>query len=122
MAHFAQINENSIVLQVIAINNSETYDETGIESEEKGVQFCRLLFGENTNWVQTSYNGSIRKNYAGIGYIYNKEFDIFYPPKPHLSWTLNENFNWQAPIPYPQDNNTYIWSEYSISWVKIISN
>lgn len=79
MAHFAQIDENNIVKQVIVVHNNEILDN-GIESETKGIAFCQSLFGGI--WKQTSYNGNIRKNYAGIGYSYDPIRDAFIPPKP----------------------------------------
>jgi hypothetical protein len=88
MAHFAQINENNIVTQVIVVHNNELLDN-GVESEAKGIQFCQSLFGGN--WIQTSYNGNIRKNYAGIGYVYDAQKDAFIPPKPEIGeWILDE--------------------------------
>ena len=88
MAHFAQLDENNIVTQVIVVHNNETHDENGIESELKGVQFCKSLFGADTKWVQTSYNGSIRHNYAGIGFTYDPVRDGFIAPQPYPSWQL----------------------------------
>lgn len=89
MAHFAQLNETNIVQQVIVVHNNELLDN-GIESESKGIQFCQSLFGGN--WIQTSYNGNIRKNYAGIGYTYDAQRDAFIPPKPtEGEWILNED-------------------------------
>ncbi len=92
MAHFAQLNNNNIVTQVIVVHNNELLID-GIENETKGINFCKFLFGEDTNWVQTSYNNNFRKNYAGIGYTYNSDLDAFIPPKPecHKNVTLNEN-------------------------------
>jgi hypothetical protein len=82
MAHFAQIDENNIVVKVIVINNNELLDENGIELEEKGIQFCKSLFGNNTNWKQTSYNNNFRKNFACVGYRYERQGDSFIPPEP----------------------------------------
>ena len=120
MAHFAQLDENNIVTQVIVVHNNETHDENGIESELKGVQFCQSLFGENTRWIQTSYNATKRKNYAGMGYEYDANRDAFIPPKPFPSWVLNENSClWEAPIPMPIDSNLYIWDEPTQSWIEV---
>ena len=120
MAHFAQLDENNIVTQVIVVNNNETHDENGIESELKGVQFCQSLFGENTRWIQTSYNATKRKNYAGMGYEYDANRDAFIPPKPFPSWVLNEsNCLWEAPIPMPIDSNLYTWDEPTQSWIEV---
>lgn len=78
MAHFAQLDDNNIVTQVIVVNNNELLDETGNESEAKGIAFCQSLFGGN--WKQTSYNANFRKNYAGIGFTYDPVADEFNPP------------------------------------------
>ncbi len=98
MAHFAQL-ENNIVKQVIVVSNQDILDENGQESEEKGIAFCSNLLGGT--WKQTSYNGKIRKNYAGIGYTYDEGRDAFIAPKPYNSWLLNESTcQWESPIPY----------------------
>ena len=119
MAHFAQLDENNIVTQVIVVHNNELLDENGVENESKGVAFCKSLYGWNTNWVQTSYNGNIRKNYAGIGYTYDPGRDAFISPQPFPSWVLNEdNCQWQAPTPTPTDGKLYRWDEATLSWVE----
>jgi hypothetical protein len=84
MAHFAQINENNIITQVIVVNNNELLDENGVEQESKGQEFCTNLLGGN--WIQTSYNSTFRKNYAGIGFAYDSVRDAFISPKPYPSW------------------------------------
>ena len=117
MAHFAEINENNIVTKVIVVNNTELLDN-GQESEAKGIDFCEMLFGHR-NWVQTSYNGSIRYNFAGIDHIWDSENDAFYAPQPYPSWSLDENFIWQAPVPYPEDASSekiYEWDEDNLTW------
>jgi hypothetical protein len=87
MAHFAQLNENNIVTQVIVVANEELLLD-GIENETKGIMFCKSLLGEDTHWVQTSYNGNIRSKYAGIGDTYDPIADIFIaPPSPELEVT-----------------------------------
>jgi hypothetical protein len=93
MAHFAEIDETNTVVQVIVVHNNELLDN-GVESEAKGVAFCQSLLGGN--WVQTSYNGNIRKNYAGIGFTYDAVRDAFIPPKPtEGEWVLDEDTcNW----------------------------
>jgi len=78
MAHFAELDENNVVKQVIVVHNNELLDNN-VESETKGIQFCQSLFGGT--WVQTSYNGTIRKNFASIGYLYDAKRDAFIPPK-----------------------------------------
>lgn len=118
MAHFAQLDENNIVLQVIVVHNNELLDN-GVESEAKGIAFCRSLF-PGTNWAQTSYNGNIRKNYAGVGFTYDAQRDAFIPPQPFPSWVLNETIcQWEAPVPYPQDGKRYVWDEATVSWVEV---
>ena len=114
MAHFAELDENNIVTRVIVVHNNELMDgET--ESEVKGVQFCNSLFG-HTNWIQTSYNNNMRKQFAGIGYTYDDVNDVFVSPQPYPSWSLDENHDWQAPTPKPDDENTYTWNEETQSW------
>lgn len=117
MAHFAELDDNNIVKQVIVVHNNELLDN-GVESEAKGIAFCQSLFGGN--WVQTSYNGNIRKNYAGIGYSYDAVRDAFIPPKPYPSWVLNEDTcQWQAPVPYPTDGKIYVWNEDQQQWIEV---
>lgn len=117
MAHFAKIDENNIVLEVIVVNNDNLI-ENGIELESKGIEFCQSLFGGN--WKQTSYNGNFRKNYAGIGYIYDAERDAFIEPKPFNSWILNEETcKWESPSPMPNDNSFYVWNEDNQTWDEV---
>jgi len=122
MAHFAKLDENNVVTQVIVVHNNDLIDN-GQESEAKGTAFCQSLFGGN--WKQTSYNGNIRKNYAGIGYIYDSGRDAFIPPKPYNSWVLiEETCQWKAPVDMPADAGTgeppkrYSWDEATTSWVE----
>lgn len=117
MAHYAKINENNIVEQVIVINNDKELIN-GIEDENAGVAFCISLTGHQ-NWKKTSYNGNIRKQYAGIGFTYDPVKDVFVSPKPYPSWTLDDNSDWQAPTPKPEDNNIYRWDESTLSWVLV---
>lgn len=120
MAHFAQLDENNVVLQVIVINNSELMDG-GTESEAKGIEFCQSLF-PGTSWKQTSYNGNVRKNYAGIGFTYDAARDAFIAPQPFPSWVLNESTcGWQPPTPYPTDGKRYRWDESITNWVEVPS-
>ena len=118
MAHFAQLDSNNVVTQVIVVGNKDTADANGVEKESIGVAFCERLFGGT--WKQTSYNGSIRKNYAGIGYTYNVSLDAFVPPKPYASWVLNnDTAQWDAPTPMPTDDKKYSWDEATTSWVEM---
>jgi hypothetical protein len=124
MAHFAQLDENNIVTRVIVVDNKDVTDQyTGQEDEILGIAFCKKLFGGN--WKQTSYNGNMRFNYAGIGFTYDEQRDAFIPPKPYESWILNEeNMNWESPIgPAPQLTETevkekmrYVWNESDLTW------
>lgn len=118
MAHFAQLDDNNVVLQVVVVHNNELLDN-GIESEAKGIAFCKTLF-PGTTWVQTSYNANIRKNYAGIGFTYDAQRDAFIPPKTFPSWMLDETTcQWSAPVPYPQDGKQYVWDEAQQNWVEV---
>ena len=98
MAHFAQLDENNVVIQVIVVDNKDITDpHTGQEDEILGIAFCKKLLGGN--WKQTSYNNSMRVRYAGIGYSYNAALDAFVPPQPHDSWTLdNDTADWVSPL------------------------
>jgi hypothetical protein len=119
MAHFAQLNEENLVTQVIVVANQDTADQDGVENEAIGIEFCTNLLGGR--WVQTSYNANIRKNYAGIGYKYDATLDAFIPPQPFESWTLNEETaQWEAPTSYPDDGKRYSWDEATTSWVEIV--
>ena len=120
MAHFAQLDENNIVTQVIVVGNEDVKDSEGNESELTGIAFCKSLLGANTIWKQTSYNANIRKNYAGIGFTYDETRDAFISPKPYASWTLNETTcRWEAPVAHPNDGNLYSWDEETTSWLPI---
>jgi hypothetical protein len=117
MAHYAQI-ENNLVTQVIVVDNNDILDDLGNESEVIGTQFCTDLLGGA--WIQTSYNGNIRKNYAGIGDTYDPTRDAFIPPQPYPSWTLNEDTCiYEAPTSYPTDDLMYSWDEETLAWVEV---
>ena len=126
MAHFAQIDENSIVTQVIVVGNEDCLDSDGNESEAVGIAFCKELLGADTNWVQTSYNNNIRHRYAGIGMKYDSGNDVFYSPQPYPSWNLNtDTWDWEAPVSMPEDAGDnddrtesvhYTWDEDTKSW------
>jgi hypothetical protein len=125
MAHFACLDENNIVTQVIVVSNEDTSDANGVEVEEIGVAFCKKLLGAETNWKQTSYNNSIRVRYAGIGYSYNEELDAFIAPKLFPSWILNtETADWESPVgPAPtlteaeiEARSFYAWNEETGAW------
>ena len=117
MAHFAEIGLNNTVQQVIVVNNTELLDENGVEQESKGQTFCRNLLGGA--WIQTSYNATFRKNYAGVGYTYDSSRDAFIPPKPFNSWILNEETcGWESPTPMPDDKKLYTWDESTVAWIE----
>ena len=117
MAHFAKIGLNNVVTEVLVIANRETMDAQGNEQESIGIEFLKTLTGHET-WIQTSYNGNIRKNYASIGYTYDAQRDAFSPPKPFESWVLNETAClWEAPVAMPTDETkNYSWNESTTSW------
>ena len=106
MAHFAEINSDNQVLRVIVVAD---------EHETNGTEWCNNLLGGT--WVQTSYNNRIRKQYAGIGYTYNPDADVFVAPQPFTSWTLDSNHDWQPPTPKPEGD--YSWNEEELEWVAI---
>jgi len=102
MAHFARLNADNIVEQVIVVANKDTSDDNGVEDEIYGIAFCKRLFGTDTNWKQTSYNGNFRVRYAGRGYSYDPTLDAFIPPKPFESWVIDtDTVNWKAPLVEP---------------------
>jgi hypothetical protein len=119
MAHFAKINQDNEVLEVIVVNNNVVQNLDFPDSEPRGISFCKFLYGTETNWKQTSYNRSFRKNFAGIGSFYLTEKDVFTTPRPYPSWTLNENDDWDPPIPHPNDGLEYYWDEENVQWVLI---
>lgn len=119
MAYFAQL-ENNIVQQVISISNFDAPDPAPTNSEPLGQAFIANVLKLGGTWKQTSYNGTFRKHYAGIGYTYDDVLDAFIPPKPYPSWLLNtETCEWEAPIPYPNDGKLYYWDEATQQWVEM---
>jgi len=130
MAHFAELDENNIVTRVLVIGNEDCQDSEGNEDETVGIAFCRSLFGEDTNWKQTSYNSNFRNTFAGIDYTYDETNDVFYKPQPFPSWSLDENFDWVAPAPHSvrplnTDEVYYWWDEdgyqadNTVGWVAV---
>ena len=121
MAHFAKLDKDNNVIEVIVVNNIEMLTLDGSESEVMGIAFLIRWSGGYSNWKQTSYNGKIRKNFAGIGYKYDAQRDAFIPPKPFQSWTLNEETClWDAPVAYPTDGQLYGWDEAALAWVAVV--
>lgn len=120
MAHFAKLDQNNIVLEVNVVDNEHLLDANNIEREELGIAFLVQWSGGYPYWKQTSYNGNIRKNYAGIGYTYDAGRDAFIEPQPFASWVLNETTcRWEPPVPYPTDGKYYSWDEATTSWIEI---
>ena len=111
MAHFAKLGTGNKVLRVSAVSNDIA------TTEQAGIDFLNNLYGTRDVWVQTSYNGNIRKNFAGIGFKYDQTRDAFIPPKPYNSWILNETTcRWEAPVARPDDDNRYTWNETNQTW------
>lgn len=108
MAHFCQIDENNIVLRVVTVPNDQ---------ENRGAEYLSIDLGLGGRWIQTSYNNNIRNVYAGIGFTYNENLDIFVSPKPYPSWVLNSEGYWESPIPRPTNpNKVYGWNESEQTW------
>lgn len=127
MAHFCELDKNNIVKRVVVINN-DVLMENGVEVEQKGIDYCKKLFGEDTIWIQTSYNAgngvnyinpnAFRKNQGSFGSEYRPDLDAFIPPKPYDSWILNEeNCAWEAPVPYPSDGEKYTFDDKTKNWI-----
>ena len=113
MSHWAEIDRNNVVIRVLVGNNN---------SADEGEAFMKSLGG---TWVKTSYNAAtngFRKNFAGIGYGYDEHRDMFYPPQPYPSWTLDDDGKWNAPVPYPDDNVMYEWDEETTDWKAIVND
>jgi hypothetical protein len=104
MSYFAHINENSVVTTVIVA--TQEFINTSAE-------------GNPADWIETSIDGSFRKQYAGIGYTYDAQADVFISPQPYPSWVLDSNYDWVAPVPYPNDGKCYNWDESIINWVEV---
>ena len=126
MASFAKIGLNNKVIEVLSVHNNVLKDSNGIEQETNGIDFLTKLTGYPV-WKQTSYNTHggvhklggtpLRKNYAGIGYIYDEDRDAFIPKKPFNSWILNEDTClWEAPVAKPNDGKKYNWNEINKTW------
>ena len=116
MAHFATIDENNIVIKVNVLSN-QVIMKNGTEDEATGVEFLQNLHNNTDTYIQTSYNGNFRKNYAGKVFTYDQARDAFISPQPYLSWVLNEDTcRWNPPTPYPDDGEHYEWNEDTTSW------
>lgn len=110
MAHFAEVDSNNIVTRVLVVPN---------EQEHRGQEYLADDLALGGRWIQTSYNNNIRKQYAGIGFSYNEEADVFVAPQPFPSWILDSNFDWQPPVPMPEDG-MYYWDEENKQWHAIV--
>ena len=111
MAHFVKLGKGNIVEQVVVVSNDIA------TTEQAGIDFLNNLYKTRDVWKQTSYNGNIRKNFAGIGYTYDQQKDAFIPPCQYHSWILNEDTCiWEPPIPYPNDGKIYNWNENNQTW------
>jgi hypothetical protein len=128
MAHFAELNSNNVVLRVVVGCNQDVANNGGDQSEQAAGHFKTVcpLSNEGVKWVQTSYNHSFRKQYAGIGYTFDSTKDKFISIKPFASWSLDSNDDWQAPVAYPTvtifgDNQNYFiyWNEENLKWMGV---
>ena len=120
MAHFAELDKTNNVINVHVVSNEVITDADGNEQEQLGINFLTQLYNSAGRYKQTSYNGTFRKNYAGVGYTYDSQKDAFIAPQPYSSWTLNEDTcRWESPVPYPEDDKNYRWDEVTTNWVEI---
>jgi len=118
MAHFALLDETNTVTRVDLVEDHHCTDIHGKVVEDRGIAFLKSIYGENSNWKQTSYTGRIRKNFAGCGFSYDPSIDAFIPPKPHSSWILDQNTaTWWAPKPKPDMEKWYEWNEETLDWI-----
>lgn len=118
MAHFAKINDSNLVTDVIVIHNNELLDENNVEQESLGAAFAKTILGDG-KYIQTSYNDAFRNQFAGIGFTWDSDNDVFYEPSPYPSWVLDSNYNWQAPVSRPQDSSydhEWTWNEANQTW------
>lgn len=116
MAYFAQLGENNFVLRVINVSNNDAPDPAPAHSEPLGQAFIADVLRLPGEWRQTSYNGNFRKQFAGIGWRYDIDADVFVAPQPYPSWTLDADHDWQPPVPYPTGAGLYIWNEQIQDW------
>lgn len=119
MAYFAQLDDNGTVVQVIAVSNNDAPDPATTNSEPLGRAFIADVLGLPGEWRQTSYNNNFRKQYAGIGWRYDFDADVFIAPQPFPSWTLDGSHDWQPPTPMPETEGMWAWDEDSLTWVDV---
>ena len=119
MAHFAKLDENDIVIEVLVVDDAWLNDGTGVENEAQGIAALQQWSGGHPHWAQTSYNHNIRVRYAGIGYTFDRQRDAFIAPKPYPSWLLDEATTlWVAPVPMPEEGRWY-WNEETLNWIEL---
>lgn len=117
MAHFAKLDKDNNVIDLITVNNAVLLNKDGYEEEQLGINFCKSIFGEDTIWKQSSFSGKFRLRQAVIGGHYDDQNDIFYNKQPYPSWTLNkQTFEWEPPTPIPSIDKIYIWDEEKQKW------
>lgn len=120
MAHFAKLDKVGTVLSVIVVDDSVILDKNGIQQEALGIAFCKSLFGDDTEWAQTSYSSSMRKNYAKKGGIYDAVRDAFIEDQPHPAWVIDEaSCQWVAPKTMPKDGKPYTWDDSQQNWIAL---
>lgn len=119
MAHFAEVGSDGAVRGVIVIDNAHAPDPAPSNSEPLGQTFIVDTLGLPGEWRQTSYHGNFRKQYAGIGWRYDADADVFIAPQPYPSWTLDANHDWQPPTPMPTEGGPWSWDEDTLSWVEV---
>lgn len=120
MAHFAELNENNIVLRVLVVDNAVVLDENDDEQEQLGISFLKNIFGFDTEWKQTSYNNNFRYRFANPGDTYDETLDAFIRSKPHNSWVFNSTTtDWDPPIPKPSLSENQIADGYFYEWNEV---
>ena len=121
MAYFAELDENNVVLRVLSVSNTDAPDPAP-DNEQQGINFLAGL-GLGSNWKQTSYNATFRKNYAGIGFTFDAARDAFIAPQPFASWLLNETTcQWEPPVARPADGKFYVWDEETVNWKEVVTD
>lgn len=125
MAHYALLDENNIVINVITgvdeniLQTDLDGTQVGGSSEAWETFYATRPWFNATSCKRTSYNNTIRKQYAGVGYSYDPVNDVFIAPQPYPSWSLDDNFDWQAPTPMPTDGKVYTWNESELNWEEV---
>ena len=112
MAHWAELDQNNVVIRVLVGDNNDPNGDEG---------YTWLIENLGGRWIQTSYNNRIRKQFASVGFTYDEVNDVFIRPQPFPSWSLDANHDWQPPVPYPKDGNLYDWNEEKLDWVAVDS-